>query len=129
MISPAQVGVELGVAAPTSQQLEQWASWIDQARYLIGKRLDISAVDPDDVDYVVLQSVVAHARHPGSETQVTVSVDDASTSRSYARGVGRVTILEELWPLLDPTLGESSAGSTQLFGEPDWPLPDPWAGA
>ena len=128
-VAPAQVGVELGVTAPSSLQTEQWQAWIDKALYLIGKRLDIATLDPADVDYVVLEAVVAHARHPGNETQVSTSVDDGSVSRTYRSSAGRVVIPDELWGLLDPDLAnESGVGSTRLYGEPDPPEPGMWAG-
>lgn len=127
----ANVGVELGVASPTTLQTQQWQSWIDQATYLIEKRLgDISLLPAADVDYVVLQSVVAHARNPENSTQVDIAVDDGRVSRRYSSGTGRVVIPDDLWGLLDPDMAnESGVGSTQLYGEPD-PAPyDPWIGA
>lgn len=124
-VTPTTVGTEMGVASPTATQTAQWQSWIDQAVYLIGKRLDIATLDPTDVDYVVLQSVVRHARHPEDSTQVSVSVDDGSTSKSYKSGVGRVTIPDEFWVLLDPTVAETGVASTQLYGEPDM-VTTPW---
>ena len=110
-VTPENIGTELGMAAPTVLQAAQWSSWIDQALFLIGKRLDVSTLDPADVDYVVLQAVVQHARHPGSETQVTVAVDDGSSSRSYRSGIGRVVIPDELWRILDPAFDDSGAFS------------------
>lgn len=118
-VTPTAVGTELGVASPTAVQTAQWQSWINQAVYLIGKRLDITTLDPADVNYVVLQSVVRHARHPEDSTQVSVAVDDASVQRSYTSGVGRVVIPDEFWALLDPTIAETGVASTQMFGEPD----------
>lgn len=127
-VTPTQVGIEIGVTAPTSAQETQWQSWIDQALYLIGKRLTIADLDPDDVDYVVLQSVAAHARHPDNSTQVDVSIDDGSISKRYASGAGRVSILDDLWGLLDPDMAnESGVGSTQLYGEPDPSVIESWA--
>lgn len=118
-VTPTIVGTEMGVASPSTVQTAQWQSWIDQAVYLIGKRLDITTLDLTDVDYVVLQSVVRHARHPEDSTQVSVAVDDASVQRSYTSGVGRVVIPDEFWALLDPTIAETGVASTQMFGEPD----------
>ena len=130
-VTSAEVGVELGVVSPTAQQAQQWDSWISQALYLIGKRIeDVATLDPVDVDYVVLQAVVAHARQPGAESQRTVSVDDASVSMTYAKGAGRVFISDELWGLLDPDLmNQSGVGSTRLYGEPDAPEPSWWTSA
>lgn len=124
-VTPTNVGTEMGIASPNAAQTAQWQSWIDQAVYLIGKRLDFTTLDQADVDYVVLQSVVRHARHPEDSTQVSVAVDDGSTSKSYKSGVGRVTIPDEFWVLLDPTSAETGVGSTQLFGEPDVVV-SPW---
>lgn len=126
-VVPADIGTEIGVSDPSTMLLAQWGSWIDQARYLIGKRLDINSLDDDDVDYVVLQAVTRHARHPEDSTQVSVAVDDASVSRSYRSGVGRVVIPDDLWGLLDPDLiNLSGVGSTRLYGEPDAIWPDQW---
>lgn len=127
-VTPAQVGVELGATTPSPLQTAQWSSWIEQALFLIGKRLDVSALDPADVDYVVLQAVVAHARNPANEVQVSTRVDDASVSRTLRASAGRVAIPDELWAVLDPDL-VSGVGSTQLYGEPDDPACYPWAGA
>lgn len=121
MTTPADIAVELGRPAPDAVQAEQWQRWIDEARYLIGKRLgDITALDPADVDYVTLKAVAQHAKQPDNATQVDVAVDDARVSRRYSSGSGRVTILDEWWYLLDPDLTTtSSVGSTQMYGEPD----------
>lgn len=126
-VSPADVGVELGVTAPTDLQSQQWQAWIGQAEYLIGKRLTLAELDPQDVDYVVLQAVVAHARHPDGTSQVDVTIDDTAVSRRYTTAAGRVVIPDELWGLLDPDMAnESGIGSTQMYGEPDVPQYDPW---
>lgn len=120
-VTPADVAIELGRPTPTSEQAEQWQRWIDQALYLIGKRLgDVTLLNQNDVDYVVLQSVAAHVRQPDNATQVDVAVDDARVSRRYTSGAGRVVIGDDLWALLDPDLTTASGvGSTQMFGEPD----------
>lgn len=126
-VSPADVAIELGVTSPTTLQTQQWQSWIEQATYLIGKRLDIATLPLADVDYVVLMAVVEHARNPQNSTQVDVSVDDGSVSRRFSSGAGRVVIPDELWGLLDPDMAnESGVGSTRLYGAPDSPDYDPW---
>ena len=128
-VTPADIAVELGVAAPTPAQEVQWQSWIDRALYLIGKRLDVATLDTADVDYVVLQAVIAHARNPESSTQVDVAIDDGRISKRYQSGPGGILILPEWWVLLDPNLIDSSGvGSTQMYGEPDVsPWPESWA--
>lgn len=44
--------------------------------------------------------MVAGVRNPDNATQVTVSVDDASTSKTYRSARGRVAIADEWWTLL-----------------------------
>lgn len=120
MVTPADIAIELGRPSPSTDQAEQWQRWIDETRYLIGKRLgDITLLDEADVNYVVLHAVAEHAQQPDNATQVDVAVDDASVSRRYTSGNGRVTIRDEWWHLLDPDLTISGVGSTQMYGEPD----------
>ena len=107
-VTPAMIAVALGVTAPDSgsPQEAQWQMLVEDALMLIeARRIDLG-VDPLDeakVDYVVRNAVVDHIRHPDSATQVTVAVDDASTSRTYRSGAGRVRILDEWWALLGLT--------------------------
>lgn len=119
-VTPENIAVALGVAAPdpASVTFQQWQMWIDDAAMLIEtRRLDLG-VDPIDeakVDYVTREAVVAHVQHPDNATQVTVSVDDGSTSRSYRSGKGRVTIIDEWWTLLGLT-EPSGAFSVDMVG-------------
>ena len=104
-VTPADIAVELGRTAPESTDAEyaQWELWIADARFLIGKRLgDITALDQDTVDYVVRQAVAAHVKRPDDATQVAVSVDDGSVSRTYRSSRGRVEIIDDWWALLAP---------------------------
>lgn len=109
-VTPENIAVALGVAAPepNSIQWQQWALWIDDASLLIENRAEQLSVDLADIDaakrdYVVREAVVAQVKKPDDATQVTVSVDDASTSKTYRSGKGRVTILDEWWTLLGLT--------------------------
>lgn len=109
-VTPAMIAVALGVPAPDpgSAQFEQWELWISDAEMLIEIRAQQLEIDPDDIDqakldYVVREAVVAQVKKPDDATQVTVSVDDGSTSRSYKSGKGRVSILDEWWGLLGLT--------------------------
>ena len=108
-VTPAIVAVALGVAAPESGSVteQQWQMWIEDAGMLIETRkLTLGITDPIDeakLDYVVREAVVAHVKKPDDATQVTISVDDGSTSKSYRSGKGRVTILDEWWVLLGLT--------------------------
>jgi len=105
-VTTDMIAVALGQAAPISGSITdlQWALWISDAEMLIDTRQAQLGIEdaPDEakVDYVVREAVVAHIKKPDDATQVTISVDDASTSKSYRSGKGRVTILDEWWLLL-----------------------------
>ncbi len=103
-ISPQDIWVELGRTADlTDAEYAQLETWISDALFLIRKRLGpIEDLDAETVDYVVRQAVAAHVRRPDDATQVSVSVDDASTSRTYRSSKGRVVILDEWWAMLSP---------------------------
>lgn len=119
-VTPATIAVALGQTAPApgSFLYEQWDMWITDALMLIEIRRDtlgVVSVDPLKQDYVVREAVVAHVKRPEDVTQVTVAVDDASTSKSYRSGKGRVTILDEWWTLLGLT-DPSGAFSLDMTG-------------
>jgi len=95
----------------TDAEDAQWQMWIDDAVMLIEARAEaLEITDPLDqakLDYVVREAVVAHVRKPDEATQVTVSVNDASTSRTYQRSGGRIAIRDEWWTLLGLTSASS----------------------
>lgn len=130
MVTPEDIAVEIGRPTPatTDATYEQWQRWINDALFLIQYRLgDPALLDQEALDYVVRQAVAAHVRRPDDATQITTSIDDASTSRTYRSGSGRVEILPEWWALLSPGTGSGGpVGSFQLYGEPDTSSPDPW---
>ena len=104
-VTPWDVAVALGRAAPESDSPEfaQWGMWITDALMLIQARADelsVTTVDASRLNYVIREAVVAMARRPDDATQVTVSIDDGSTSKTYRSGAGRVTILDQWWRLL-----------------------------
>lgn len=103
-VTPETIAVALGrTSSPTTIEVQQWTMWIDDARMLIGNRLgDLDELDQAKLDYVVREAVTAHIRHPDDATQVSVTVDDASSSRTYRSGKGRVSIIDEWWDLLSP---------------------------
>lgn len=111
-VTPAKVAVALGQAAPESGSPKeaQWGMWIEDALMLVQTRADsitpAPTVDQAKLDYVIREAVVAQVRRPDDATQVTVSVDDGSSSRTYSSSRGRVAVLDEWWALL----GLSSAG-------------------
>jgi hypothetical protein len=105
-VTPETIGLALGRTA-SDAEYDQWAMWVGDALMLIdARKAALSVVAPLDaarVDYVVREAVVAHVRRPDDATQVTVSVDDSSTSKTYRSSRGRITILDEWWALLGLT--------------------------
>lgn len=131
-VTPANIAVKLGVAAPVpgSIQHEQWAQDIDDAVMLIEDRADtlginISSISEMKMDYVVREAVVAHIKKPDDATQVSITVDDATTSKSYKSGKGRVVILDEWWTLLGLT-DPSGAFAFDMAPSFQRPAPNPW---
>lgn len=109
-ITPTHIAIALGQPAPATDSTlwAQWEQWIGDAHLLIEARAEtvnvqLNSIDQVKIDYVIREAVAAHARHPDGATQVTISVDDAQTSRSYRSGHGTVTILPEWWTLLGLT--------------------------
>lgn len=107
-VTPDKIAVALGVAAPEPNSItwKQWALWIEDADMLIENRrtsLDADVIDESKLDYVIREAVVAHVKKPDDATQVTISVDDGQTSKSYRSGKGRVAIIDEWWSLLGLT--------------------------
>ena len=113
-VTPTDVAVALGRAVPDPDSTEaaQWDMWIGDAEMLIQARLgDLNELDQPKLAYVVREAVVAHVRRPDDATQVSVAIDDASTSRMYRTSRGRITILDEWWDLLSPSDRTSGAFS------------------
>jgi len=108
-VTPSMLAVALGLAAPEPGSIteQQWELWISDAEMLIeARRLSIDptlVIDEAKLDYVVRESVVSHIRKPDDATQVSVAIDDGSTTKSYKSGKGRVTILDEWWLFLGLT--------------------------
>lgn len=128
-VTPATIAVALGRTAPESESVTeaQWQMWIDDALMLIDLRkteLEVSTdLDANAVDYVVRESVSAHVRRPDDATQVTVSVDDGSTSKTYRSGRGRVEIIDEWWAMLGLTPPTGGAFSVNMVGSSSLHLP------
>lgn len=104
-ITPAKIAVAMGRAAPKPAQVEQWQMWIDDALMLISRRaskvnVEEELIDQAALDYVVREAVVSQVRRPEDATQVIVSVDDASSTKTYKSSRGRVEILDEWWDML-----------------------------
>jgi hypothetical protein len=120
-VTPADIAVALGVAAPESGSLteQQWEMWIDDAAMLIDTRrelLDVAQIDEVKLDYVIREAVVAQVKRPDDATQVTISIaDEGSSSRTYRSSKGRVVIIDEWWTLLGLTQ-PSGAFAVDMLG-------------
>lgn len=119
-VTPDDIATELGQDIPASGSVtdRQWQVWIDDALMLISARatgLNIATVDQVTLDYVIRQAVSDHAKRPDNATQVTYSVDDGSSSRTYRSGQGRVTILDEWWQMLGLNPVKSGAFETDTM--------------
>lgn len=128
-VTPAMLAIALGTTAPETGSVteQQWEMWIEDAEMLIDSRitdLGVTAPDQAKIDYVIREAVVAHIKRPDDATQVTVAVDDGSTSRSYKSGKGRVVILDEWWILLG-LVETSGAFSVDMVGT-SWSAHTPW---
>lgn len=127
-VTPAIVAVALGRAAPEadSVQEKQWLMWIRDAEMLIETRQEkLGLEDPDQakLDYVVREAVVAHVKRPDDATQVTIAIDDGSSSRTYQSAKGRIEILDEWWTLLGFVAAEGAFSVDGLSGSVSGHLP------
>lgn len=131
MVTPETIATALGRSTPAdgSPQFAQWSMWIADAYRAIERRATRLAVPYDslnveDVDFVVRESVVAHARNPESTTQVDTQIDDGRISKRYATSEGRIEIRADQWDELGLAL-PTEAFSIMTFGEPT-PPPVVW---
>lgn len=118
-VTPETIAVALGRTAPdpASADYLQWELWISDALMLIEARLgDPAELDQAKLDYVVREAVAAQVRRPDDATQVAVSVDDGSVSRTYRSSAGRVSIIQAWWDLLSPPDTSSGAFSIRPSG-------------
>lgn len=120
-VTPEIIAVALGRTVSVADvEYDQWSLWIADAEMLIQNRKTalgiLTDLDPATYDYVVREAVAAHVLHPDDSSQVTVSIQDASTSRSYRSGNGRVTILDEWWVMLGLTSPSSGAFAIDTYG-------------
>ena len=122
------IAVALGKAAPESGSITalQWQMWIDDAYMLIEDRRTSFTppreVDEVKADYAVREAVVSHAKKPDDATQVTISVDDASTSKTYQSGKGRVS-LDAWWAFLGLLEDSTGAFAVNMIGSGSVHLP------
>lgn len=116
-ITADDLGVELGRTL-TDAETRQADKWIAQALAIIRKRVgDLSRLDPEMVEYVVVQMVAERFRHPADgATQVQVSVDDASSLRRFDTSAKGLMLRPEWIDLLTPDEDLSQAFTIQPGG-------------
>lgn len=122
-VTPEDVAVELGMSELDQATSDRLVSWIARAERMIRRRagslgVEWTAVDPDAVNDVILMAVAQYARNPEGAEYYDVSVDDAREMRRFQSPQTALTILDEWWALLFPSV-TSGAFSTQMFGQPD----------
>lgn len=127
-VTPSMLAVALGVAAPEFGSIteQQWNMWVQDAYMLIEERqLELDRpelISEAKLDYVVRQAVVAHIKKPDDATQVTVSIDDGSTSKTFKSGKGRVS-LDDWWAFLGLVETQTGAYSVDMIGFATMHLP------
>ena len=122
MTTYSDVAVALGRPITDTNEQAQIDWWISSAELQIKARLgDLALLDQDALKFVVVEAVAAKAQNP--EGAMSETVDDY-TYRLPAES-RRVTILDEWWRLLDPTV-TTGAYSVRPGFEPD--AVDPLAG-
>lgn len=113
-VAIADIETALGRTLNSTEQA-QATQWIADALMLIEVRLgDPADLNPDALDYVVREAVVARFRNPDGYQSETI---DDYTYR-HGTETRRVTILDEWWNLLSPNV-ESERYSVRPGFEPD----------
>ena len=124
-ITPEDIATALGLSAPDSDSVrfKQWAQWIDDALWLVRRRVTATStpegdIDAETLDYVIRLAVEARAERPkGGASQRTVAVDDGSTTNTYsrARRTPDVEIDNEWWQMLGLAKRAGRASNVDLM--------------
>ena len=113
------VAVSLGRPIATSAETEQVEWWLTGVELFIAARLgSLATLDQAALRYVEAEAVAAKVRRTGTESSVSVAVDDATVTRRWENPVGADDITAEWWRLLDTDLG-GGAFSARPYFEPD----------
>lgn len=116
-VTTDDIGIELGRTL-TETETKQAEKWIAQAQAIISKRVgDLSRLDQEMVEYVVVQMVAERFRHPADgATQVQVTVDDASSLRRFGDASAGLLLRPEWVDLLTPDEDLSQAFTIRPVG-------------
>lgn len=120
--TPEDVETNLGrpLTSTEKAQADLWLGWAEGA---IAARLgDLSVLDLEALQMVLVEAVTARLRAPEPLAQTSVTVDDATVSKTYRRSTGLIEILPEWWELLGRR--DTGAFTVTPYGEPDWPPRD-----
>ena len=97
--TPTDIGLNLG--RPLSDDERAQAElWIDWTEATIARRKPLHELDPMTVSMVVTEAVTRRLRMPDPVSQMSVTVDDSTVSRSFQRATGLIEILPEWWAAL-----------------------------
>lgn len=109
MITADDLAVSLGRDSLASIERAQFESWIDEALYLINRKVsETTPPEQKDIDYVVRRAVLEVADQPTPGViQESVQVDDAAVTTRYAKAKRRVEILPEWWEILGVVDGKA----------------------
>ena len=129
---PADVAVNLGrpLSAAETLQAEQWIAWAEAtiARGPAGQPgRNLDELDASTIWMVVVESVSRRLRMPDPVSQQTVSVDDATVTRTYTRASGLIEILPHEWEALGWAPTGAGAFTVTPYGAPDVGVVDAWA--
>lgn len=114
--TPADIRLNIG---NTSVSDENIAYWIDTAELIIENRLgELSALDARTLKFVIVEAVSEKAKNPEGNTQISVSADGVSESKTITRASGRVEIRDEWWQMLAPTSKKQSKAFTVMPAYP-----------
>lgn len=121
-VDQVQANVGRTLSVPERAQVELWLGWASQT---IARRMgDLTALDQPTLEMVLVEAVSRRLRNPEGVTQETVTVDDATVSRTRGTAAsGLIDILPEWWEALGWQVG--GAFSVRPYGAPDT-SPDAW---
>lgn len=111
----AQIATNLG--RPLSPDEEAQALlWIEWTEATIAKRKPLIELDVATLSMVIVEAVTRRLRMPDAVSQMSVTVDDATVSRSFQRSSGLIDILPEWWSALGLAASTGGAFTVTPYG-------------
>ena len=122
----AEVATNIGrpLSVAETEQATLWIGWAE--RTIAARMGDLTLLDFETLNMVIVEAVTARLRSPEPLTQVDIQVDDASVSKRYQRSSGLIEILPEWWVALGWP-GVSGAFTVTPYGAADTAAVDAWA--